>query len=111
MLTGLVPFHRLRSPIVAFAILRGERPKKPQKASFLGFTDTLWGLLQSCWSEKGSERPSARQLFDYLRPASLAWAPSLTLGTTTGGGVVSIPAPNMFTASGVSLSSSVCQVQ
>lgn len=83
----------------------------PQNALALNFTATLWGLLQSCWNEKSSERPTARQLFDYLRPASLAWVPPLTLGTTTRGRGVSTPTSDMRMASEVSPPSSLCWVQ
>jgi len=101
VLTGLVPFdHLWSSPAVACAILRGERPGKPLDASSLGLTDELWGLLQSCWSESASARPTAQQLFDYLRPASLTWVPPPTLCPATG--VVSAPSSDIFGASGVS---------
>ena len=54
VLSGLSPFHHLRShPAVACAILGGERPREPLDASSLGFTDMLWGFLQSCWSDDG----------------------------------------------------------
>ena len=54
VLSGLLPFHHLRSPVVACAVLRRERPGKPLDALSLGFTDTLWGLLQSCWDESAA---------------------------------------------------------
>ena len=61
----------------AVAVLRGERPEKPLNAESLGFSDVLWRLLQSCWSESCSTRPTAQQLFDYLSLAALAWVPPL----------------------------------
>ena len=59
------------------AILKGERPERPLDAESLGFSDTLWELVELCWSESMSTRPTAQQLFDYLSPASLAWVPPL----------------------------------
>ena len=59
----------------AVAVLRGERPEKPLNAESLGFSDVLWRLLQLCWSESRSTRPTAQQLFDYLSLAALAWVP------------------------------------
>lgn len=59
----------------AVAVVRGERPGKPLNAESLGFSDVLWRLLQSCWSESRSTRPTAQQLFDYLSLAALAWVP------------------------------------
>jgi hypothetical protein len=57
------------------AIMRGERPEKPFGAESLGFSDTLWWLLRSCWSESSSDRPAARQLFSYLSLVALSWVP------------------------------------
>ena len=52
-----------------------KRPGKALDASPFGFIDALWGLLQSCWSESASVRPSALQFLEYLRPASRARVP------------------------------------
>jgi len=93
VLSGLVPYHHLRSPVV-FAILRGERPGQPPNPSSLGLTDTLWGLLQLCWSETTSARPTALQLLDYLRPASLTWVPPEFYPTA--GGVGGTPSSDIF---------------
>jgi len=109
VLSGLLPFDRLRSPVVACAILRGERPGQPLNASSLGFTCTLWGLLRSCWSESASARPTARQLLDYLRPASHTWVPPKLYCVTEG--AVSTLTSDIFGVSGTSLSGSVCRVQ
>ena len=57
------------------ATLRGDRPGKPPGAKSLGFSDELWGLVQSCWSEITSTRPTALQLLDCLSLASPTWAP------------------------------------
>ena len=59
------------------AIMRGERPEKPFGAESLGFSDTLWWLVQLCWSESISDRPAARQLFSYLAFVALSWVPPL----------------------------------
>ena len=75
VLTGLRPFHHLHAYTPVPAILRGERPEKPREAESLGFSHALWGLVQSCWSESSSTRPTAQQLFDHLSLASLTWAP------------------------------------
>ena len=75
VLTGLRPFHHMSSLVAAVAVLRGERPEKPVDAESLGFSDTLWELVQSCWGESSSTRPTAQQLLDYLSSASLTWIP------------------------------------
>jgi len=104
-----VPFHHLRSPVVACAILRGERPGKPLNALSLGFTDALWELLQSCWNESVAVRPTAQQLLDYLRPASHTWVPPKLCPAA--GGVVSTLSSDTFEVSVGSLSGSECLVQ
>lgn len=75
VLTGLQPFHHRFACTAMLAILGGERPERPPDAESLGFSDTLWGLAQSCWSESTSARPTAQRLFEYLSPASLGWVP------------------------------------
>jgi hypothetical protein len=113
VLSGLLPFHHLRFPIVICAILKGERPSKPPNALSFGFTDTLWELLQSCWNESVSTRPAARQLYDYLFSASLTWVPPPTVYPTTGGGVSGVLSSNQpqTGVSRMSLSGPVCRVQ
>ena len=64
---------RAYSPVSA--VLRGERPEEPLEAESLGFSNALWRLVQSCWSESSSTRPDARQLFEHLSIASLTWVP------------------------------------
>ena len=57
------------------AVREGERPRKPDNAESLGFPHTLWWLLQMCWSESPSARPTAQQLLLYLEDASRTWVP------------------------------------
>ena len=75
VLTGLRPFHRKFPLTIVPAILKGERPERPLDAESLGFSDALWELVELCWSESMSTRPTAQRLFDHLSPASLAWVP------------------------------------
>ena len=77
VLTGLQPFHHMRAFSPMAAVLRGQCPERPLDAGSLGFTDTLWGLLQLCWSELSSDRPTAVQLLDNISVASPAWVPPL----------------------------------
>ena len=75
VLTGLRPFQHMFAYMPVSAILRGERPEKPSGAESLGFSDTLWGLVRSCWSESSSARPTARQLLSYLSLVTPSWVP------------------------------------
>ena len=85
VLTGLRPFHHMRAFSPVIAVLRGQRPERPLDAESLGFSDTLWGLVQLCWRESSSDRPSAVQLFDYFYAASPAWVPPLVYPVRTTG--------------------------
>ena len=55
----------------------GERPRRPENAGSLGFSDALWWLVWDCWSESPSVRPTARQLLLHLEYASRTWIPPL----------------------------------
>jgi len=77
VLTGFRPFHRLYTFQPVPAVLRGERPERPLDAESLGFSHELWGLVQLCWSESSSTRPTAQRLFNHLSSASHSWVPPL----------------------------------
>lgn len=82
VLTGLRPFHHLYvDKQILLAIIRGERPEKPLDAESLGLSDALWGLLQSCWSESSSARPTAQRLLCYLSSAAPTWVSPLVYPT------------------------------
>lgn len=68
-----MPFHRLGPFAAVVAIQKGERPRKPESAESLGFSDILWRLVQMCWSESPSARPTARDLLRHIQDASHTW--------------------------------------
>ena len=51
------------------------RPRKPEDAESLGFSDSLWRLTQTCWNEFPSTRPTAQQLLHCLQDISPTWVP------------------------------------
>jgi hypothetical protein len=75
VLTGLVPFHHMAVPTFIAPVVRGRRPEKPAHAKALGFSNILWGLIQSCWSAESSSRPTALELSERLSLDSLNWDP------------------------------------
>jgi hypothetical protein len=77
VLTRLRPFHGLSIGGIVLAVLAGERPGKPCEAESLGFSDSLWELVQMCWSKEGSDRPSAQRLVDHLFGVFEAWDPPM----------------------------------
>ena len=57
-------------------VIDRRRPEKPFRAESLGFSDVVWELVQLCWSESISARPTAVQLFvDLSTVAAHTWAP------------------------------------
>lgn len=77
VLTGLRPFHHLSIWGIVLAMVTGERPRKPHDAKSLGLSDLLWELVESCWSQESSDRPTAQQLFDHLSDVSHTWVPPM----------------------------------
>ena len=76
VLTGRPPFYHMRafSPVTA-VVMDGERPEKPLDSRSLGFSDDLWELVQLCWSQSTSIRPTAWQLSNGLSSAAPTWVP------------------------------------
>ena len=58
-----------------YTVASGGRLEKPPAAESLGFSDELWELLQLCWSESTSARPTAERLLHYLSRPSPTWVP------------------------------------
>ena len=55
------------------AITEGDRPKKPEAAENLGFTNGLWEILQRCWLTDVSSRPNVRTILPHLNHAAWSW--------------------------------------
>ncbi|KAK7031183.1 hypothetical protein VNI00_013599 [Paramarasmius palmivorus] len=67
IITGLPPFHELkRDPAIVLAVLRGERPSKPENDRI---PDDLWSLVSSCWESDPNLRPTAEDILQRLPPA------------------------------------------
>ena len=50
---GNLPFHEHTDPTVVMKVLKGERPPRG-----VGFTRSLWNMLELCWASQASSRPS-----------------------------------------------------
>ena len=78
--------------LVVNAIIEGVRPEKPEGAARLGFTENLWRILEQCWLEDRSARPSVEDILPYLNDATLHWyTGTATLGNG-GSGPISVQA-------------------
>ncbi|KAF9060037.1 kinase-like domain-containing protein [Rhodocollybia butyracea] len=86
ILTGKLPFSHLPHDItVAMKVLGGERPTLPADAIPLEFPSKLMhSMLERCWSEKNSDRPSARSVLDWItNPQDLSLPGSAQRGIPT----------------------------
>ena len=75
VLTGQPPFSRYGDLTVVMKIVNGKRPKRPQGAEAVWFTDDLWGMLEQCWSPQPKARPTAEAILEHLERGSTAWKP------------------------------------
>jgi len=73
VLTGEMPLCGIRQSALAYHVLRGTRPTKPENASAIGFSDSLWGLTQRCWDGVIESRPKVAEVVKHLKEAAISW--------------------------------------
>ncbi|KAF9790526.1 kinase-like domain-containing protein [Thelephora terrestris] len=74
VLCGHHPYLEIVSDILLrHAITSGVRPKKPEEAARLGFTEDLWKTVEQCWLEDRGGQPSVEDILPYLNDATLHW--------------------------------------
>jgi len=65
-------------------VLGGNRPDKPENASAIGFSDSLWALTQRCWHGEMGSRPKVGEVVTHLSEAMADWVglmpPSFPVG-------------------------------
>ena len=54
-------------------MLHGERPIRPENASAIGLSDSLWAFTQRCWGGEVESRPKAREVVVQLGEAAAGW--------------------------------------
>jgi len=59
--------------VVMDAVLKGVRPKKPDEAASLGFTDGLWRVVERCWMVDTDARPDVKTILHHLTHAASIW--------------------------------------
>ena len=71
---GHHPYLEIESDVLAVcAILEGIRPKKPEEAKRLGFSDKLWRMVVLCWLEDRDARPGVEDILSCLNDAAAFW--------------------------------------
>jgi len=73
-LCGHHPYLEIPSVILAVnAVVEGVRPKKPEAAKRLGFSDELWRVVELCWLEDRNARPDIEEILSCLNDAAAFW--------------------------------------
>jgi len=68
VICGHRPFPNLRSLAAVGELMKGKIPARPE----VGFTDSLWKTLESCWELERGKRPSVDTVLRRLDEASRA---------------------------------------
>ncbi|KAK7434634.1 hypothetical protein VKT23_020100 [Stygiomarasmius scandens] len=64
--SGAIPFsHVKRAPVIMLYVINGQRPQRPTNNGSI--SDGLWNLIESCWTQSPSSRPSASQVGSELQ--------------------------------------------
>ena len=58
---------------MGYHVLHGVRPDKPDNASAIGFSDSLWEITQLCWDGEMGLRPKVEEVIARLREAAVSW--------------------------------------
>jgi len=61
IVTGVPPFRveNFRAEQIMWGVLDGMRPTKPENAEIIGFGRGVWNLVEQCWMEDRTQRPTA----------------------------------------------------
>lgn len=65
--TGKIPFEEQKYGAVALRISRGGEPEVPRSAQGVGLTSEMWGLLENCWQQNPSKRPTMEEVAERWR--------------------------------------------
>ena len=68
VLTGCDPFHDYNLGVIQLLILisNGGLPKKPSNAKEIGFGSETWELVEECWRDKPTGRPTIERVLAHL---------------------------------------------
>lgn len=80
VLTGEQPFRDIRPRELAFSVLAGARPAKPENAVGIGFSEILWNLVQKCWDGEVARRPQIQEVVEGIGKVATSWFTSMPPG-------------------------------
>jgi hypothetical protein len=69
MFSAELPFHEIpRDYGVILAVMSGKRPRRPSHdmCRTRGLSGGLWNLIEICWADRPSDRPTASQIVECL---------------------------------------------
>ena len=68
VLTGFQPFHEQNYGIfeLTYQVVNGARPVKPDNAVEIGLGGKMWELVEECWSQEPTKRPTIGQILTHL---------------------------------------------
>ena len=73
VLTGEFPFRGTGKVELGWSVVHGLRPDKPENASSIGFSDSLWDFVYRCWEGNMKLRPKVAEVVTHLERAAENW--------------------------------------
>ena len=74
VLTGEIPFRGVgQYEVVCSVVHDKKRPGKPENASAIGFSDSLWDFTQRCWDGDMRLRPEVEEVVTHLKEVAAKW--------------------------------------
>jgi len=73
VLTGEQPFSNYKPQELAYYVSLGARPDKPQNATEIGISDSLWKLIQICWDRTIEGRPQIQEVVEGVGSSAAKW--------------------------------------
>lgn len=74
VLCGHFPYREIMDDkLVILKMMKGVRPKKPENALHIGFTEALWDTVRRCWREDWRARPDVEEILSCLEGAPPSW--------------------------------------
>jgi hypothetical protein len=63
----------MRDTEVTYSVVDGLRPRKPENAAAIGFSDSLWYFVERCWHGNMKPRPKVAEVVSQLDRVARNW--------------------------------------